>query len=93
MHHDAEAHCIPIWAAERDPRITRIGRFVRCTRIDELPQLINVLRGDMSIVLVRQTDAVGAIRDRAPFGTSRHIAAEWPLTPIIWKVSLSFRSG
>jgi hypothetical protein len=52
-------------------------------------QLIYVLRGDMSIVLVRQTDAVGAIRDRAPFETSRHIAAEWPLTPIIWKVSLS----
>ena len=71
MHHDAEADCIPIWAAERDPRITRIGRFVPCTRTDELPRLINVLRGDMSIVLVRQTGAVGAIRDRAPFGTSR----------------------
>ncbi len=39
-----------VWAAEKDPRITRAGRFMRLTRIDELPQLWNILRGDMSFV-------------------------------------------
>jgi len=39
-----------VWASENDPRITRVGRILRRTRIDEIPQLINVLRGDMAIV-------------------------------------------
>jgi exopolysaccharide biosynthesis polyprenyl glycosylphosphotransferase len=38
------------WAAKNDPRVTRVGRFIRATRIDELPQLWNILKGDMSIV-------------------------------------------
>lgn len=38
------------WADKDDPRVTKVGRFIRKTRIDELPQLINVLRGDMSII-------------------------------------------
>jgi exopolysaccharide biosynthesis polyprenyl glycosylphosphotransferase len=50
MRADAEAGGNPIWAQRYDPRVTRVGRFIRTTRIDELPQLVNVLRGEMSLV-------------------------------------------
>ncbi len=50
MRTDAEGDGMPRWAAENDPRVTRVGAFIRKTRIDELPQLINVLKGDMSFV-------------------------------------------
>ena len=49
MRVDAEA-AGPCWASERDPRVTRLGRLLRLTRIDELPQLLNVLAGSMSLV-------------------------------------------
>ena len=49
MRIDAEASG-PIWAARRDPRITRVGAFIRAHRIDELPQLANIIRGEMSLV-------------------------------------------
>jgi sugar transferase (PEP-CTERM system associated) len=49
MRADAEDGT-PIWAKERDERVTRVGRLIRLTRFDELPQLWNVLRGDMSFV-------------------------------------------
>lgn len=49
MRVDAEAGGKPVWAARRDPRVTRIGAIIRQTRIDELPQLLNVLRGEMSL--------------------------------------------
>ena len=47
---DAEAGGAPRWATQQDPRITRVGNFIRPMRIDELPQLINVLRGEMSLI-------------------------------------------
>ncbi len=50
MVSDAERHSGPVLAIEREPRITRFGRFLRATRIDELPQLFNVIKGDMSLV-------------------------------------------
>jgi lipopolysaccharide/colanic/teichoic acid biosynthesis glycosyltransferase len=50
MIKDAEKENSPVQAVENDPRATRIGRFMRGTAMDELPQLLNILRGDMSFV-------------------------------------------
>ncbi|MSQ68681.1 MAG: TIGR03013 family PEP-CTERM/XrtA system glycosyltransferase [Gammaproteobacteria bacterium] len=50
MRQDAEADGQAVWAAEADSRVTRVGNFLRQTRIDELPQLFNVLKGEMSFV-------------------------------------------
>jgi sugar transferase (PEP-CTERM system associated) len=50
MRADAEKESGPVWATEADPRITRVGRIIRKLRIDELPQLWNVFRGEMSFV-------------------------------------------
>lgn len=50
MVNDAEGKSGPVWATKDDPRVTRLGRFLRKTRIDEIPQFINVLKGDMSLV-------------------------------------------
>ena len=47
---DAEVAGKPQWAQKRDPRVTRVGAFIRASRIDELPQLFNVLRGEMSMI-------------------------------------------
>ncbi len=50
MHIDAEKHTGPVFTAENDPRTTKVGAFLRKTNIDELPQLWNVIKGDMSMV-------------------------------------------
>lgn len=50
MRHDAEKMSGPVWSQKDDPRITRIGKIIRKFRIDEIPQLVNVLKGEMSIV-------------------------------------------
>ena len=50
MRQDAEMKSGPVWAEEQDPRVTTVGRLLRKFRLDEIPQLINVLRGEMSLV-------------------------------------------
>jgi sugar transferase (PEP-CTERM system associated) len=74
MRTDAEQGGTPIWAKDRDSRVTRVGRFIRLTRLDELPQFWNVLRGEMSFVGPRPERPffVSHLVEAIPFYNARH---------------------
>jgi lipopolysaccharide/colanic/teichoic acid biosynthesis glycosyltransferase len=67
MIDDAEKHIGPVWAVKNDDRITAVGRILRRMRLDELPQLCNILRGEMSLV---------GPRPERPYFVARHKALQ-----------------
>lgn len=74
MYADAEARTGAVWAKKNDPRITPIGRYLRLFRLDELPQFLNVLKGEMSFVGPRpeRPEFVQALSEKIPFYRQRH---------------------
>lgn len=74
MRTDAERDGRPRWAQKRDPRVTQVGSFIRKVRLDELPQLLNVLRGQMSLVGPRpeRPEFVAELAERIPYYVERH---------------------
>lgn len=74
MRQDAEAGSGPVWAATSDSRVTRVGRVLRTLRLDELPQLFNILQGDMNLVGPRpeRPHFVSQLKQDVPFYDLRH---------------------
>lgn len=75
MKEDAEEETGPVWAQEKDKRVTRIGRIIRKLRLDEIPQMINILRGEMSFAGPRpeRLHFVEQLKDEIPFYDKRHM--------------------
>ena len=74
MRQDAEAKVGPVWAAENDPRVTSVGAIIRKLRIDEIPQMLNVLKGEMSFVGPRPERPffVERLKQNIPYYDLRH---------------------
>ncbi len=75
MHHNVEKVTGPVWAAENDQRATRVGKFLRKSRIDELPQLWNILKGEMSFVGPRpeRPEFHEKLKEEIPFYEERYL--------------------
>jgi exopolysaccharide biosynthesis polyprenyl glycosylphosphotransferase len=74
MRQDAERDGLPQWASEADPRVTKVGHWIRKLRIDELPQMLNVFRGEMSFVGPRPERAyfVAQLSEQIAYYNVRH---------------------
>jgi sugar transferase (PEP-CTERM system associated) len=74
MRQDAEMKTGAVWSQHNDPRITKVGNFLRRSRFDEIPQLINILKGDMSLVGPRpeRPEFVNELKKRIPYYSERH---------------------
>jgi lipopolysaccharide/colanic/teichoic acid biosynthesis glycosyltransferase len=75
MREDAEAESGPRWADDKDPRVTRVGKFLRSSRLDEIPQLWCVLKGEMAFVGPRpeRPEFIEGLSKEIPYYGVRHM--------------------